>query len=136
MTLWSFAGLDTKVTERDICDIPSLANLCKPLVFSWCIILEGQRLNRAELLAVGKRHLNPSLSEVNHGDILLSPEVFFNLNHTYNIAQSSPFVKQFEQENSTFFVDYSTIKIGMKLVPNFHKSLIVKDLGGPARPTR
>jgi len=76
MSLRSLAGLDTKITERDILDIPNIGNLGEPLPLAWGILLEWQGLDSAKPLAVGKSHQDLSLTEVNEGNIV------FYLNHT------------------------------------------------------
>ena len=96
MTLWSFAGLNSPISESNVCNIlPNTLNFFEPLLFSRCFLLEVERLNRADLFAIGKSHFDFRLSEVNHWNILLSPEVFFNLNHTYTISEKAREVKFF-----------------------------------------
>ena len=85
MSFWCNARLNSEITESNIRNIPHISDLCKPLSFGWCIILEWQSLNSTKLLAIGKSHLDFRLAKVNHRDILLSPEVFFYLNHAYII---------------------------------------------------
>jgi hypothetical protein len=83
VTLWSFGRLDTPIGESNVGNFAKLVlHAFEPLRFGWRFLLEVQGFNRAELLAIGKSYFYASLSEVNHGDILLSPEVFFNFNHT------------------------------------------------------
>ena len=94
MPFWSNARLNAKITKGNVCDIPDISNLGEPLTFTWCVLLERQSLNRAKLIAIGKGHLNFRLAKVNHWDILLSPEVFFYLNHAYTIKEKMGFVKK------------------------------------------
>ena len=78
MTLWSLCGLNSEITESNIRNIPHISDLCKPLTFSRCGFLIRQSLISAELVAIGKRHVDASLSEVNKGNSI------FNLNHSNN----------------------------------------------------
>ena len=82
VTLWSFGRLHSPIGEGNVSNFAKLVLYAfEPLSFGRCFLLEVQGFNRAELLAIGESHFYPSLSEVNHGDILLSPEVFLYLNH-------------------------------------------------------
>ena len=102
MPSWSNARLHAKITKGNVCDIPDISNLGEPLPFAWCVLLKRQSLNRAKLLAIGKGHLDFRLAKVNHWDILLSPEVFFYLNHTYILNQFCDNCKLFLLHYSTF----------------------------------
>mgnify|MGYP004209872725 CR=1 FL=1 len=90
MTFWSFGRLNAKVTEGNRNRLERTDRI-KPLVVSWSIILIRKRGVCAEMLAVGKYHINPSLSEINERNIL------FNLNHVYTIREKLVFVKGFFQ---------------------------------------
>ena len=83
MPFWSFTRLNSEITESNVRNIPHISDLCKPLSFSRCGFLKRKRLNCSQLFAVGKRHLNASLTEANKRHILPLP-VFSNFNHTYN----------------------------------------------------
>ena len=79
MTLWSLGRLNPEISKSNVSDIPNVRDLRQPLSFSRSIILIGQGCISAELVTIGEDHINPSLSEVNEGNVV------FYLNHIYNL---------------------------------------------------
>ena len=88
MTFWSLGRLNAKVTKGNVLNIPNIRNLGEPLTFSWCGFLKRQGLNCAELVAIGKYHVNASLTKENERSVI------FYLNHVYNLSEFQQKVKK------------------------------------------
>ena len=101
MTFRSLSRLNAKISKSNVNDIPNIRDFSHPLTFGWFSFLIRQSLISTELVAIGERHLNESLTEVNKRDSI------FYLNHTYTITQKIDSVKGF----FTFFYIKLTLVI-------------------------